>query len=70
MSFFSEQFDKTQETSDKPKRFVLSDDHRSIIDKETEKTALFDNSVLTDDIEDDYAYLNFGFMKVERLIWG
>jgi len=69
MSFFSEQLDKTPETPDKPRRFVLSKDHRSIIDKETKKTALFEDSVRTDDIEDYYAYLNLNVMKVEGLIW-
>jgi hypothetical protein len=67
MSFFSEQFDKVP--ADKPRRFVLGKDGRSIIDTETKKTALFEESVRTDDIEDYYAYLNLGVMDVEKLIW-
>lgn len=69
MSFFSKKLDESPETRDRPRRFVLSRDHRSIFDIETKTTAIFDKSVPTEDIEDYYAYLNLGAIEPERLKW-
>ncbi len=52
-----------------PKRFVLGEDGRSIIDTETNKIARYEDSVRTSDIEDYCEYLIAGIMPVHRIIW-
>jgi hypothetical protein len=69
MSFFSKLYDESPETRDKPRRFVLSKDHRSITDTVWKKTAFFEDSVFTKDIEDYYVAFNYGYMNFERVTW-
>ena len=52
-----------------PKRFVLGEDGRSIIDTVTNKIARYESDVRTSDIEDYCEYLIAGILKVDRVIW-
>ena len=52
-----------------PKRFVLGEDGRSIIDTVTNKIARYESDVRTSDIEDYCECLIAGILKVDRVIW-